>query len=59
MPSEDVEALRRDFADLRTEVRNKLDTIHNAVLSLAGRVYVPGPSIWKRLGSFLGLVRLG
>ena len=61
MSSEEVIGLRRDLVNLQDRVRaidGKLDTIHQAVLSLSQRVYVPGPSIWKRLGCFLGLIRL-
>lgn len=62
MSTDEVQSLRRDFNDLRAEVHawgGKIDVMHAAVQSLAGRVYVPGPSVWKRLASFLGLMRLG
>lgn len=59
MPVDDVTALRRDLDQFRKDVNARLDTIHTAVLTLAGRAYVPGPSIWKRLGVFLGIVKLG
>jgi hypothetical protein len=62
MADDEVAALRRDFNDLRTEVHawgSKIDTIHTAVLGFAGRTYVPGPSIWKRLLGWIGLVKLG
>ena len=59
MAPDDVAALRHDLNDLRTEIRAKLDTIHKAVMSIAGRAYVPGPSVWKRLAVWVGLVKLG
>jgi len=59
MADQDVAALRRDFTELRTEVNAKLDIIGAAVERLAARAYIPGPSVWKRLGCWLGLVRLG
>lgn len=59
MADQDVAALRRDLTDLRTEISAKLDIIGTAVERLASRAYIPGPSVWKRLGCFLGLVRLG
>ena len=59
MANEDVAALRRDLTELRTEMSAKLDIIGAAVERLASRAYIPGPSVWKRLGCFFGLIRLG
>ena len=59
MANEDVAALRRDLTELRLEISAKLDIIGAAVERLAKRAYIPGPSVWKRLGCWLGLVRLG
>jgi len=61
MSSGEVESLRRDLTTLGERVQSldgKLDLIHEAVVNLATRTYIPGPSIWKRIGCFLGLVRL-
>lgn len=61
MSSGEVESLRRDLTSLNDRVQGldaKLDLIHQAVTSLAGRTYIPGPSIWRRLGCFLGFIRL-
>jgi hypothetical protein len=61
MSSGEVESLRRDLTNLSERVQGldgKLDLIHTAVSNLAKRTYIPGPSIWKRLGCFLGLIRL-
>lgn len=54
MSSDEVQALQRDFNDLRDEVRGwgrKMDVIHNAVLGMAGKTYVPGPSFGRRLAA--------
>jgi hypothetical protein len=59
MVNEDIAALRRDFTELRKDVIARLEVIGGAVERLASRVYIPGPSVWKRLGCWLGLVRLG
>ena len=61
MSTGEVESLRRDLTALGDQVQalgTKLDVIHAAVLTLATRTYIPGPSIWRRLGCFLGLIRL-
>lgn len=61
MSSEDVIGLRRELVNLQDRVQDmdkKLDVIHKAVVSFAQHTYVPGPSIWKRLWCFLGLIRL-
>jgi hypothetical protein len=45
MSSDEVQALRRDFNQLREEVHSwgeKIDLIHKAVLRMSGKVYVPG-----------------
>ena len=59
MATDEVADLRRDMFELRTDVNKRLDIIHAAVLSLAGRVSIPGPSMWKRLAGWVGLVKLG
>jgi hypothetical protein len=61
MSSGEVESLRREVTALSERMQGldgKLDLIHTAVLNLAQRTYIPGPSIWKRIGCFLGLIRL-
>jgi len=61
MSSGEVDSLRREVISLNDRVialDKKLDLIHTAVTSLAKRAYIPGPSIWKRLGCLLGLIRL-
>lgn len=53
--------LEREVHDLteKVEAMNaKIDLIHEAVGKLGKRVYIPGPSIWQRMGNFLGLIRL-
>ena len=60
MSTEEVISLRRELRNVQDRVQamdGKLDTIHTAVLSLSKRAYVPGPSLWRRLGCFFGLVR--
>jgi len=59
MADDEVVALRRDVSLWRKEMNERLDVIHNAVMGLAGRAYVPGPSVWKRLAVWVGLVKLG
>ena len=59
MSSDEVAALRRDVTEWHADVNRRLDVIHAAVLSLAGRASVPGPSVWKRMAVWAGLVRLG
>ena len=59
MSSEEVQALRRDFNNLRDEVHawgGKIEVIHKAVLGMASKTYVPGRSIWSRIGSWFGLI---
>lgn len=61
MSSREVDSLRRDLTSLNDRVLaldQKLDLIHTAVAALAARTYIPGPSLWKRIGCFLGLIRL-
>jgi hypothetical protein len=51
MSDTESQALRRDFENLRDEVRawgGKIDLIHQAVLNMASKTYVPGPSRSKR-----------
>jgi hypothetical protein len=59
MASEEVEALRAELVELRTEMRASFERMTKAVESLASRAYIPGPSVWKRIGAWVGLVRLG
>jgi len=61
MSSEEVIGLRRELVNLQDRVQAmdaKLDVIHTAVANFARHTYVPGPSLWKRLGCFLGFIRL-
>jgi hypothetical protein len=62
MSTNDVQILQRGLEDLRAEVHtwgNKIDVIHAAVVSMAGKTSVPGPSVWKRLMGWIGFVGLG
>jgi hypothetical protein len=62
MSDTESQALRRDFEGLRDEVREMRGTlglIHQAVVNMAGKTYVPGPprrSLWAKLGLFLGML---
>jgi hypothetical protein len=59
MASEEVQALRGELVELRNEMRAHFERMTLAVESLAKRAYIPGPSVWKRIGAWVGLVRLG
>jgi hypothetical protein len=60
MSDTESQALRRDFETLREEVHamhGTLGIIHQAVVSMAGKTYVPGPrrrSWWSKVGSIFG-----
>jgi len=61
MSSNEIAELRRGLDDVRDEVRamrGTLGIIHEAVVSMAGKTYVPGPrrSFWQRIGSLFGLI---
>jgi hypothetical protein len=61
MSSDEVQRLERVVNDLRDEVHawgGKIDLIHQAVLGMAGKTYVPGPrrSFWSRIGSLFGML---
>ena len=54
----DLQHQIQDLKDTVEAMNTKIDNIHEAVGKLAKRVYIPGPSIWQRLGNLLGLIHL-